>query len=130
MNDYFQVLSASGGQVIAIQNPALQMSGALPIRAPSTSPNRSTHEDSKNLVTLLNLSRRGPTGPTHHHPSSLVASGSNGKDHTNAKKPATTIIHSDDEEMTFKQEPASPPAASAAASTLDPGSQHRTNGKN
>ena len=47
------------------------MSGALPIRAPSTSPNRSTHEDSKNLVTLLNLSRRGPTGPTHHHPSSL-----------------------------------------------------------
>ena len=130
-----QVLSASGGQVIAIQNPALQMSshgGGLQtsIRAASTSPNRNHHEDSKNLVTLLNLSRRGVGPPTSH----LAASGSNGKDHINAKKPsATTIIHSDDEEMTFKQEPASPPPpASSTASNLDlSGSMnHRTNGKN
>ena len=131
----FQVLSASGGQVIAIQNPALQMSshgGGLQtsIRAASTSPNRNHHEDSKNLVTLLNLSRRGVGPPASH----LAASGSNGKDHINAKKPsATTIIHSDDEEMTFKQEPASPPPpASSTASNLDlSGSMnHRTNGKN
>ena len=121
--------------MIAIQNPALQMShGALQssIRAASTSPNRNHHEDSKNLVTLLNLSRRG-VGPTSH-PSHLAASGSNGKDHINAKKPstATTIIHSDDEEMTFKQEPASPPppaSSASSASTLDH-PNHRTNGKN
>ena len=99
------------------------------IRAASTSPNRNHHEDSKNLVTLLNLSRRG-VGSTSH-PSHLAASGSNGKDHINAKKPstATTIIHSDDEEMTFKQEPASPPPPASSASTLDH-PNHRTNGKN
>ena len=118
-----QVLSASGGQVIAIQNPALQMSGhAMPIRAPSTSPNR--NEDSKNLVTLLNLSRRGYSGPPAHHPMPANP-GANGKDHNNAKKQPTTIIHSDDEEMTFKQEPASPPSASASTEA-----SHRTNGKN
>lgn len=109
-----QVLSASGGQIIAVQNPALSMSGAL--RASSPTSSSVAAQDSKNLVNLLNMSRRVASGQQAAAAAAAAAavaaaaSAGNGKDH-NAKKP-TTIIHSDDEEMTFKQEPASPLAAS------------------
>ena len=117
---------------------------SLPIRAPSTSPNQSSsghqiHQDSKNLVNLLNLSRRGglvnPAAAAAAAAAAIAAascaargdgsatatanSGNGNKqqavDNYNAtisqkkRELATTIIHSDDEEMTFKQEPASPP---------------------
>ena len=116
---------------------------SLPIRAPSTSPNQSSsghqiHQDSKNLVNLLNLSRRGglvnPAAAAAAAAAAIAAascaargdgsatatanSGNGNKqavDTYNAtisqkkRELATTIIHSDDEEMTFKQEPASPP---------------------
>jgi len=132
------VLSASGGQIIAVQNPALSMS--LPIRAPSTSPNQSSsshqiHQDSKNLVNLLNLSRRGGlvnpascAAARGDNSATAAANSGNGNqkqavDNYNATfsqkkrelERATTIIHSDDEEMTFKQEPASPPPPPSAA---------------
>ena len=76
LRKYFQVLSASGGQIIAVQNPALSLSGAL-LRSSSSSVTSShlhhdvtvsSHHDvttrqsnitsSTPLSTLLNLSRR------------------------------------------------------------------------
>ena len=133
ISSFFQVLSASGGQIIAVQNPALSMSGALPMRtspsSPTSAPSGRSVGDSNatttNLVNLLNLSRR--TG-VHH-----VAG--NGRDN-NAKKQASTIVHSDEDEMTFKQEPASPPPSSTTTATAsDPRATASppppsTNGKN
>ena len=109
---------------------------SMPIRAPSTSPtSSSSHHDSKNLVNLLNLSRRGglvnPAAAAAAAAAAIAAASANsgnGKDHnaTIKKLPtATTIIHSDDEEMTFKQEPASPPHTATSR-----GSPPRANGKN
>ena len=132
---------------------------SLPIRAPSTSPTSSSaaHQDSKNLVNLLNLSRRGglvnPAAAAAaaaaiaaaSATSASVAAAANasgngtkieGPHNATMKKhgvmgsnptASTTIIHSDDEEMTFKQEPASPPPAPSAA--ISASDQPRTNGK-
>ena len=152
----FQVLSASGGQIIAVQNPALSMS--LPIRAPSTSPtSSSSHQDSKNLVNLLNLSRRGglvnPAAAAAAAAAAIAAASATQAGNTfqkqadhnatsisqknlktaSAQGGATTIIHSDDEEMTFKQEPASPPRVTPPVSAMSASEavigQPRTNGK-
>ena len=120
-----QVLSTSGGQIIAVQNPALSMSGALPMRTSPTSPatcapssGRSVGDPNAtatNLVNLLNLTRRSDHLPLGMSPG---AAAGNGRDNSNAKKiqtssaaatVASTIVHSDEDEMTFKQEPASPP---------------------
>ena len=106
--------------------------GPTPIRTHAISPN-SSHQDSKNLVNLLNLSRHTLNPAAAAAAAAAMASaaasssisGQNltsvGNKEFNAKKP-TTIIHEDDEEMTFKQEPASPPPTSGS-------SPPRTNGK-
>ena len=140
-----QVLSTSGGQIIAVQNPALSMSGALPMRTSPTSPATCApssggnprvggdhpNATATNLVNLLNLTRQQRSD--HVNTLGMAGSGAiagNGRDNSNAKKiqassagggaAPSTIVHSDEDEMTFKQEPASPPPPPSSASERPP----------
>merc|ERR1719492_39843 len=94
------VLSTSGGQIIAVQNPALSMSGALPMRTSPTSPATCVpssggnprvggdhpNATATNLVNLLNLTRQQRSD--HVNTLGMVGSGAiagNGRDNSNAK---------------------------------------------
>ena len=100
-----QVLSTSGGQIIAVQNPALSMSGALPMRTSPTSPATCApssggnprvggdhpNATATNLVNLLNLTRQrsdhvplGMPGAPLGMAGAIIAG--NGRDNSNAKK--------------------------------------------
>ena len=82
----FQVLSASGGQIIAVQNPALSLSGAFSAAASSVGRGSPpTTVQSSSASAGLHMGMRG-TPPRHH--TSSPAAGTN---------------------LTFKQEPSSPP---------------------
>ncbi len=80
----FQVLSASGGHIIAVQNPALSLSGAFSTASSVGRGSPPTTVQSSS-ASGLHMGLRG-TPPRHH--TSSPAAGTN---------------------LTFKQEPSSPP---------------------
>ena len=135
--ELFQVLSASGGQIIAVQNPALSLSGAL-LRNSSSSVSSSHHHDvtasshhhesrhtnisstSSPLSTLLNLSRRdeGSNGNdyfhNHHHATSTSSRGASHHQlrELRSSRAFTSRGGANNSDSEIKEEPVSPPRSS------------------
>lgn len=101
-----QVLSASGGgQIIAVQNPALSLSGALNLRNNTSSSSSvvSTSLEVNSISSLLNLSRQ-----QQNHAMPLVTSALNTPITSHPRPPCSE----DPTLITLKQEPSSPPPIS------------------